>query len=267
MQIFRTLSRLSVCAVLALGAQLVSAQALTKVERPAGVTKQMAERGQQDEAAPTIRIISPKPNEVIKGDSAPLVLELSGDLKGYHPHKDPTTGMGNHIHVILDNNAYEAYYDIKTPFTIPNLGPGQHTIRVFASRPWHESYKNNSSFAMVTFSAVNAKATAASRVAAKSGKPLLTYSRPKGEYKGAAADPIMIDFWLANAKLKGNGGKYQVRCTVAGQSMLLDKWEPIWLSGWTAGKHSIQLELLNDKGQVVDNGGYNVTTREITVVK
>lgn len=25
-------------------------------------------------------------------------------------------------------------------------------------------------------------------------KPLLTYSRPKGEYKGADADAIMIDF-------------------------------------------------------------------------
>ena len=40
-------------------------------------------------------------------------------------------------------------------------------------------------------------------------KPLLTYSRPKGEYKGADADPIMIDFWLSNAKLKGDGGEWQ----------------------------------------------------------
>jgi hypothetical protein len=77
----------------------------------------------------------------------------------------------------------------------------------------------------------------------------------------------MIDFWVANAKLKGQGGNLQVRCTVDGQTMILDSWEPIWLSGWTAGKHKIQLELLDGKGQVVDNGGYNNTTREITVVK
>jgi hypothetical protein len=267
MKLLKTLSQLSVCVALVLSAQLVSAQALTKVERPAGVTKQMAERGEQDKALPAIKIISPKPNEVIKGDSAPLKLELSGDLKGYHPHKDPTTGMGNHIHVILDNNAYEAYYDIGTPFTVPNLSPGEHTIRVFASRPWHESYKNSNAFAIVKFSVVNSQPKAAQRVAVNAGKPLLTYSRPKGEYKGAAADPIMIDFWLANAKLKGDGGKLQVRCTVDGQTMMLDRWEPIWLSGWTSGKHTIQLELLNAKGQVVDNGGYNTTTREITVVK
>ena len=267
MQASNLLSRWSVCAVLAVSAPFAAAQTLTKVERPAGVTKQMTERGQQDQALPTIKIVSPKPNEVINGNDAPLVLELSGDLKGYHPHKDPATGMGNHIHVILDNSAYEAYYDIKTPFVLTNLAPGQHTLRVFASRPWHESYKNSGAFAMVTFSVVNAKAVTATRATANKGKPLLTYSRPKGEYKGAAADPIMIDFWLANAKLKGAGGKFQVRCTVDGQVMLLDRWEPLWLSGWTAGKHSIQLELLNDKGQVVDNGGYNATTREITVVK
>src|SRR5260370_11319187 len=32
-------------------------------------------------------------------------------------------------------------------------------------------------------------------------KPLLTYSRPKGEYKGEDADPIIIDVWLSNVKL------------------------------------------------------------------
>ena len=267
MQVSQILSRLGVCAWLVIGAQLVGAQALTKVERPAGVNKLMAERGQQDQALPSIKIISPKANEVVNGNDVPLKLELSGDLKGYHPHKDAVTGTGNHIHVILDNNAYEAYYDINTPFVVPNLAPGQHTLRVFASRPWHESYKNGAAFQMVSFSVVNAKAVTATRVTAKSGKPMLTYSRPKGEYKGAAADAIMIDFWLSNAKLKGGGGKMQVRCTVDGQTMLLDKWEPIWLTGWTAGKHMIQLELLNEKGQVVDNGGYNATTREITVVK
>ena len=36
-----------------------------------------------------------------------------------------------------------------------------------------------------------------------STQPLLTYSRPKGDYKGADADAIMIDFWLMNAKLYG----------------------------------------------------------------
>jgi hypothetical protein len=99
-------------------------------------------------------------------------------------------------------------------------------------------------------------------------KPLLTYSRPKGEYKGPDADAIMIDFWLSNAKLQGDGGDYRVRYAVdGGEAKYLDKWEPIWLTGWAAGKHTVKLELVDKSGNVVDNGGYNATSRDITVVK
>ena len=255
-----------VASVLSL-ASLVDAQTLTKVERPENIKQQIAQRGEQDKALPALKIISPKQNEVIKGTDAPLFLSLGGDLKGYHPHKDPTTGMGNHIHVILDNNAYEAYYDIKTPFTLTNLAPGQHTVRVFASRPWHESYKNPQAFQMVTFTIVNDKPVGAQRVMAKSDKPLLTYSRPKGEYRIAENEPIMVDYWLSNAKLKGDGGKHQVRCTIDGQVMIFEKWEPVWLTGWTVGKHKVQLELLDEKSQVVENGAYNIVTREFTVIR
>ena len=99
-------------------------------------------------------------------------------------------------------------------------------------------------------------------------KPLLTYSRPKGEYKDADADPIMIDFWLTGAKLKGDGGEYRVRYIVDDDDpKFIDKWEPIWLSGWINGKHTVRLELLDKDGKPVENGGYNTTSREITVVK
>jgi hypothetical protein len=78
----------------------------------------------------------------------------------------------------------------------------------------------------------------------------------------------MIDFWLMNAKLQGEGGEYRVRYSVdGGEAKFLDKWEPIWLSGWISGKHSVKLELVDKDGNVVDNGGYNSTTREITITK
>ena len=60
-------------------------------------------------------------------------------------------------------------------------------------------------------------------------KPLLTYSRPKGEYKDADADAIMIDFWLSNAKLIGDGGTFQVRYSVDGSDPhFMEKWAPVW---------------------------------------
>ena len=107
-------------------------------------------------------------------------------------------------------------------------------------------------------------ASTASDVDAK--KPLLTYSRPKGEYKGADADAIMIDFWLLNAKLKDGGGDYRVRYSVdGGEAKYIDTWGPIWLKGWTAGKHTVKLELVDKSGNVVANGDYNSTSRDITI--
>jgi len=278
-------------------------QELTQIPRPQKIADMMKARGEQDEAKPTLRITSPANNATINGSKVEVKLELGGDLKGYMPHKDPATQKGNHIHVILDNQPYEAYYEINQPFELRNVSEGKHTLRVFPSRPWHESYKNDGAFQMVEFtvkgggdaskptttkdgqtmaSPAKSPAATASATPAREGKdfpasqagnvdpkkPLLTYSRPKGEYKGDDADPIMIDFWLMNAKLKGDGGDYAVRYSIdGGAPKMLDKWEPIWLSGWSSGKHRVMLELIDKSGNAFDNGGYNSTTREITITK
>ena len=274
-------------------------QILSVVQRPQSILELMKERGEQDQANPVLKIVTPAKDAVVNGSTVAVKLDLSGDLKGYMPHKDPATGKGNHIHVILDNEPYEAYYELGQPFELRNVMAGKHTLRVFPSRPWHESYKNDGAFQMVSFTVkgggdaakpttTNAGQTVANNnasptpqtpregkdMASSTGgdvdatKPLLTYSRPKGEYKAAEADPIMIDFWLANAKLKGDGGEYRVRYIIDDDDpRYIDKWEPIWLSGWLSGKHTVRLELLGKDEMPVENGGYNTTTREITVVK
>jgi hypothetical protein len=278
-------------------------QVLKVVPRPQAILDLMKQRGEQDQAKPVLKIVSPANNSTITGSKVDVKLTLSGDLKGYMPHKDPATGKGNHIHVILDNQPYEAYYELGQAFEMRNVVAGKHTLRVFASRPWHESYKNDGAFQMAIFTVkgggdaskptttgtgqtlannnTNA-APAASPQAPREGKdmapstagdvdptkPLLTYSRPKGEYKGPDSDPIMIDFWLSNAKLKGDGGEYTVRYIIDNdEPRTIDRWDAIWLSGWTAGKHTVRLELLDKDGKPVENGGYNTTTREITVTK
>jgi hypothetical protein len=274
-----------------------NAHSLTEVPRPQKITEMMAQRGAQDEAKPTLQIVEPAANSTVNSSTVKVKLNISGDLKGYKPSKDAVTGMGNHIHVILDNQPYEAYYNLEREFELRNVADGEHTLRVFPSRPWHESYKSEGAFQMVKFtvrnggadasrpattnagqtmSNANSSATApegkdmqnTTAGAVDAGKPLLTFSRPKGEYKGADADAIMIDFWLANARLAGDGGEYRVRYSVdGGEAKYVDKWQPIWISGWTNGKHSVKVELVDKSGTVVDNGGYNSTTREITVVK
>ncbi|MGH9949363.1 MAG: hypothetical protein ACRD6X_19490, partial [Pyrinomonadaceae bacterium] len=271
-------------------------QLLTVVERPQKIVDLIAARGEQDKASPTLKIIEPKADAAITSSTVKVKLELSGDLKGYKPGMNEETHTGNHIHVILDNQPYEAFYNIDQEFELRNVTDGEHTIRVFPSRPWHESYKNEGAFQMVKFVVMNGGADNSKPTTSSNGntmanantaptpegkemkestagavdpkKPMLTYSRPKGEYKGADADAIMIDFWLTNAKLKDDGGQYRIRYSVYGfKSAFIDKWGPIWLTGWPAGKYTVKLELTDVNGDLIDNGGYNSTTREITVTK
>lgn len=273
-----------------------SAQNLTEVPRPKKIEDEMATRGEQDKAAPTLTVVEPKNGATVNSSTVKVKLSLSGDLKGYMPMMNPETKMGNHIHVILDNQPYEAYYNLDQEFELRNVSDGEHTLRFFPSRPWHESYKNEGAFKMVKFTVKNggadmskpattnanqtmsnANATAtpegkdmkeSTAGAVDAAKPLLTYSRPKGEYKAADAEAIMIDFWLLNAKLQGDGGEYRVKYSIdGGEAKFLDKWQPIWLSGWANGAHKVKLELVDKAGNVVDNGGYNSTEKEITVAK
>ena len=80
--------------------------------------------------------------------------------------------------------------------------------------------------------------------------------------------PVTIDFSLANAKLKGDGGEYRVRYIVDDDEMKwIDRWEQIVLTGWIAGKHTIRLELIGPDGWPYRNGDYNIETRELTFIK
>ena len=81
-------------------------------------------------------------------------------------------------------------------------------------------------------------------------------------------EEVVIDFSLANVKLRGDGGDYRVRYGVDDDDMQwVDRWEQVVLTGWIAGKHTIRVELVGPDGWPYRNGDYNVVTREITVVK
>ncbi len=278
------------------GEKKATGEGVSEAPRPQNIVDMMAARGNQDKAFPVLKFIEPTVGATVGSSTVKVKLNLGGELMGYKPMKDPQTGMGNHIHVILDNQPYEAYYNLDQEFELKNVADGEHTLRVFPSRPWHESYKNAGAFQMVKFTVKNGGADTTKPAttntnqmmsnantstppeakemkestagAVDAGKPLLTYSRPKGEYKGADAEAIMIDFWLSNAKLVGDGGEYRVKYSVdGGEPKYIDKWSPIWLAGLADGKHTVKAELVDKSDNLVENGGYNATMREITVAK
>ena len=96
-------------------------------------------------------------------------------------------------------------------------------------------------------------------------KPLLIFNLPNGK-TFREGEEVVIDFSLANAKLKGHGGEFRVRYFVDDDEMVwIDRWEQVVLKGWTPGKHTIRIELVGPDGWPYRNGDYNIVTREITV--
>ncbi len=209
---------------------------------------------------PQIMILSPKPGEVLQDTTVPVRLAVR-DLPIF---KNPDLGLGPHLHLILDNQPDREIYNLTEPVVFEDVLPGTHTLRVFASRPWDESFKNEGAYAQTTF-----------HIFAQTlennpdpSKPLLTYNRPAGSY---GAEPIMLDFYLTNAPLHlvarenpdDEVADWRIRVTVNGSSFLLDRWEPIYLKGFKPGKNWVQLEVLDESGNPVNNA-FNNTVRAIT---
>lgn len=207
---------------------------------------------------PQVKILSPQADEVFQDDTVTAEFQVQ-DLPVF---KNPELDMGPHLHVILDNQPYIAAYNLK-PLVLPDLAPGTHTLRVFASRPWHESFKNEGAYAQTTFHVF----TKTEDNHPDAAQPILTYSRPKGSY---TAEPILLDFYLTNAPLhlvaqensQDEIVDWRIRCTINGNSFVLDRWEPIYLKGFKPGKNWVQLEFLDEQGNSVKNV-FNNTVRVI----
>lgn len=213
-----------------------------------------------EENKPQVTIVSPRSNEVLNEDTVSVQFRVQ-DLQLF---KDKNLGLGPHLHVFLDNQPYQAVYDTSKPLVLEKVSPGTHTLRVFASRPWHESFKNEGAYAQTTFHIF----TKTQENSPDPNLPLLTYSRPQAAY---GAEPIMLDFYLTNAPLhlvaredkKDDIADWRIRCTVNGSSFILDQWQPIYLKGFKPGKNWVQLEFLDENGLPVKNFSNN-TARIIT---
>lgn len=208
---------------------------------------------------PQVKILAPKSNETLQDDTVSVQLEVK-DLPMF---QDSELKLGLHLHVILDNQPYIPVYDVKKPLILSNLPPGTHTLRVFASRPWDESFKNEGAYAQVTFNVFTK-----SDDNNPESQPLLTYSSPQGDF---GAEPILLDFYLTNAPLQVGGkdilkneiGDWRIRCTINDESFIIDRWESIYLKGFKPGKNWVKLDFLDGQGQLVKNV-FNTTVRSIT---
>jgi hypothetical protein len=212
-----------------------------------------------DRYQPQVKITAPAAGDVIQQTT----VNVNFEVEDYPLFKNPDFGLGPHIHVFLDDQPYTAVYSTSEPLVLTDLSPGTHTLRAFASRPWHESFKNEGAYAQVTFHVL----TETGSNAPDPAQPLLTYSRPQSSY---GAEPIMLDFYLTNAPLHFLASSdpedeipdWRIRATINDESFLIDRWEPIYLTGFAEGANWVKLEFLGPEGEPIPNV-FNTTARLI----
>jgi hypothetical protein len=212
-----------------------------------------------EEYQPQVAIASPEIDQLIPDNTVKVRFQVK-DLPVY---KNTHLNLGPHLQVILDNEPVITIYDVNQPLELTDLSPGTHSLRVFAVTPWDESFKNEGAYAQTTFHIL----TKTDDNSPDPALPLLTYNIPQGSY---GAEPILLDFYLTNAPLHfiaqqdpaDQIADWRIRCTINGESFVLDRWQSIYLKGFKPGKNWVRIEYLDEKGEPIKNV-FNSTTRII----
>jgi hypothetical protein len=181
-------------------------------------------------------------------------------------------GLGAHLTVQVDDGpplrvtgepagpggAARETFELAVPMA--ELTPGSHRISVFAARPWGEVVKSPGASAQIRVHRVAANPLS---LPARGTPQLLAVS--PAELSGA--EPQLVDWWLQDAPLQGlrdGDARWRLRVTINGDSFLVDQNAPLWLRGWRQGSNSLQLELVDERGEPI-NPPFNSLVREVTL--
>lgn len=207
----------------------------------------------------SIKTLTPKNDEELEPGNIQFTYdienyELGVQTEGAGENGLANSGEGQHIHAILNNEPYMAHYD---PSFEVDLKDGHYVLLSFLSRSYHESLKNPKAYELIQFNVGNS-----------SGKdidlnaPHMFYSRPKGTYKGADTDKLLLDFYLVNCTLSKTG--FKVRATINGNVFMITDWAAYIVEGLPKGKVDLKLELLDANNLPVDSP-FNPATRSVTL--
>ncbi len=154
------------------------------------------------------------------------------------------SGKGQHIHLIIDNAPYAAKYTAEFEYDVAD---GDHYLLAFLSRSYHESIKTDAANVLYKINVADKSLKDIKEVK----EPMLTYSRPKGTYVGAAdTKKVMLDFYVSNLTL---GADYKVKVDINGETAAtLDTWQPYYIEGMPMGENTIKLTLVDGAGKTVD---------------
>lgn len=224
-------------------------------------------------------IVFPRRGEMMSQSPSPVQIRLDGYPVGTESDFERKNQLrvdpyGQSMRVIVDNlapfNIYVSlndsldqnnlYYKLMLTQAIPyTLSSGAHSIRAFPVRSYGESLKQGEVFDAVLFYINTKKGSPEFNLKA----PYLTYNEPLEGVSYQEGQPILLDFFLSNVELSNDG--YKIRVTIDGTiQRILTSWIPYYIEGLSAGKHTLRLELLDEKNRP-QPGLFNNTQKTIHI--
>lgn len=224
-----------------------------------------------------LQVAFPQENEVV---SKPVWVQfrLGGFALGANSVSSRTaelvnSTLGQTVHVIIDEHPYFPisgsaidpfddsgnYYFMSYRFEIPyKLNPGPHVLRLFPAKSFGESLKDPGTFVSLNFYVGEEKEGAKNLML-----PYLSYNEPSPLMHYKRGVPVLLDFYVSNATLSPDG--YQVRLFIDGKEIeILSSWQPYYIYGLRRGKHTIEIELIDEKKKIV-SGPFSKASQSIMV--
>ena len=164
------------------------------------------------------------------------------------------SAKGQHIHFIVNNGPYSAHYSDEV---LAKIEDKNSIILAFLSRSHHESVKNPNAYILKQLGEGNN---------VNLENEFIFYSRPKGTYKGADTEKLLLDFYLVNTDLdpEGNKVKISIRQNDKTHDFLVDEWTPFYIEGLDKGEVFITLELLDNDGELIETP-FNPSSRTVVL--
>lgn len=204
-------------------------------------------------------------SEKVGADSAKITVKYNVENFELTAHTDDmnaehmaNSAEGQHIHFILDNTPYSALYKPENSVVVPLNS--DHYLLSFLSRSYHESIKEKDAAVLKHF---NIDGDGKLTELDIPDEPALFYSRPKGEYKGADTEKILLDFYLWNTDLS-DGNKVQAQ--INDTTFTLDRWGPYEIQNAPKGELDITLSLIGADGNALSGDNVSVN-RKITLTE
>lgn len=173
----------------------------------------------------------------------PQGLRLGGMTPFAQNRPTSKTNKGNHLHLCVNGQQHQISNENIFDCPLPN---GKHELVAFIARSFYESIKHPEAIIAKEIVVRNGELVSSNNLA----KVAVVYNAPLGTFRLEEGSPLLFDFVLVGTSIEKGGNSLRVTINQT-QVFELDKWQAYHLEGLTAGKHLIQLELLDASGHLI----------------